>query len=411
MNQKKLFASWVFILALLLLGVGLYGCGSSSKTEPGPTDGDLDVQDKDSETEAEAEAVVDGDPEPEAEPEPEPEPEPELEPEPEPEPEPELEPEPEPEPDLTDSDTATPEPVDNPGAKGKHAWSAASVQNIPVASDKKIQIDVFVPDGAGPFPVVILCIGFSMQTTLYQSYGEMLASWGYLTVIPDFGGTVLAPVAHTKQAQYLIGLMDWVKDVAQKTDKELKGKADSAHIALAGHSMGGKIALLAASQDARPMAIFTIDPVDSAGGIGSNAADYPSVTPELMPEIKQPVVFMGEVTDKEAAAISLSQPCAPAVDNYEQYYNYAESPALRIDTLGADHADYVDNPSCTTCITCKGGTANPSFVRALTQKYMIAFFNMIVRGQRTAYIDYLTGAKMATDKTNGAVDYAYKNEF
>ena len=69
-------------------------------------------------------------------------------------------------------------------------------------------------------------------------------------------------------------------------------------LGLAGHSLRGKISKLTATEDARPNAIFGIDPVDAAGGPGSQPSEaFPSVTPELMPRITVPLGLVGETTN------------------------------------------------------------------------------------------------------------------
>ncbi len=297
--------------------------------------------------------------------------------------------------------------VDDPGAAGPLDWSQDSHQ-VTVGSDT-VPVTVYLPDGAGPFPVLVFSHGFMLDPSLYQSYGEQLASWGYLVVMPALPGSILAPRTHRELAEILIGLLDWIDDNAELADGPLGGAADVDRLALAGHSMGGKISLLVATQDDRPRAVFGVDPVDAAGGPGStDSTDYPSVTPELMPQIAVPLVLLGETTN---ASGGLGQPCAPADNNFHQYYLYAASPAVEIEVLGANHMSFLDDPNCgLTCSACPAGTDDPAATRHLTQRYLTAFLELVLR-DRQGYRSFLAGAEMDQDVADGLVLTESKNSF
>jgi predicted dienelactone hydrolase len=207
----------------------------------------------------------------------------------------------------------------------------------------------------------------------------------------------------------LAAVIDWVAQSATSAEGPLGHKVSSDAIALAGHSLGGKISLLVASEDPRPLAVFGLDPVDAAGGLQSDPVEYPSVTPELMPDIAVPLVLLGETVN--AAASGFGQACAPAEDNFHQYYLHAVSPAAEIEVIGADHMSFLDNPDCgLTCSVCPSGTDDPAITRMLTRRYMTALFELILR-ERAAYRDYLAGPQIAADAAAGLVITANKNGF
>ena len=66
-------------------------------------------------------------------------------------------------------------------------------------------------------------------------------------------------------------------------------------------------------------------------------------------------------------------PCAPAADNFEQFYAAAPSPAYAATALAADHMDWVDDGNCTFCGFCTAGTASPDSVRAVTRRLDVAW--------------------------------------
>ena len=272
-----------------------------------------------------------------------------------------------------------------------------------VVGDDTIPLAVFLPEGSGPFPVVIFTHGFMLTPADYTSYGQHLASWGYLVVMPDLPGDMFSPETHTALEGMLSAIIDWL------ASGPLAASADLAHLAMSGHSMGGKISLLLASADARPIALFAVDPVDAAGGPGtSDSPDYPSVAPELMPSITIPLALLGETVN---ASGGLGTPCAPADNNFHQYYLAATSPAIEIEIVGASHMSFLDNPNCgLTCAACPAGSDDQANTRKLTRRYMTAFFNVFVRGQ-DSFRTYLDGAAMADDVAASLVVTATKNDF
>ena len=126
---------------------------------------------------------------------------------------------------------------------------------------------------------------------------------------------------------------------------------------LAGHSLGGKISLLTAARDARPVGVFAIDPVDTAGGPGSRPSEAnPSVAPELMPDITVPVGVIGETTNATCTGL-FCQPCAPADENFQRYVDAATGPLWMAEVAGANHMSFLDNPDCGfTCSACGDGS-------------------------------------------------------
>jgi chlorophyllase len=301
------------------------------------------------------------------------------------------------------------EPVSDPGvtlAGGTVKGSEVSV------SGKSIPIEIYLPDGGGPFPMVLFLHGFQLSAKDYASYGKHLASWGYVVVAPTMPSGLLGigGPTHVELKQYLAGLLDWAQQDATAGTSVLEHKANVESVGLAGHSMGGKISLLLATEDPRVDAVFGIDPVDSSGPIPMSPQSYPSVTPELMPKIKAPLALLGETLNGTCSGF-LCQPCAPEADNFHQYYLYAQSPAIEIEVKGANHMSFLDNPNCgLACSVCQAGTDDPATTRMLTRRYMTAFFNVLLKGQ-TGYDQFLSGDGMQADEAAGLVASQVKNGF
>ena len=157
---------------------------------------------------------------------------------------------------------------------------------------------------------------------------------------------------------------------------------------MSGHSLGGKLALLAATLDTRVKAVFVLDPVDGGGPGGCNAPNC-VVVKNLMPTLAIPTGILGETTDASGGF----QPCAPAADNFTTFYAQAKTPSLQITALGANHMSFLDDVSkCGfTCSACNAATAPNAQVNGMARALMVAFYERHLRGNN-AYDTYLTGA-------------------
>jgi dienelactone hydrolase len=277
-----------------------------------------------------------------------------------------------------------------------------------------IPLTLYLPEADTTRPVVVFHHGFQLTPTQYASYGEHLASWGFVVVMPEMPGGVfgLGAPSHLELKEYLGAVLDWIAaDAATGTDGDLLGRADPERIGLAGHSMGGKISLLLATEDDRPLAVFGIDPVDAAGSpLPVSEEDYPSVTPELMDQIGVPLALLGETTNGTCEGF-MCQACAPEEDNFHQYYLHAVSPSVEIEVLGASHMSFLDDPDCgMVCSVCPSGTDAPAETRMLTRRFMTAFF-LVFLSEESGYIHWLAGAGMTAEVDAGLVSFESKNGF
>jgi predicted dienelactone hydrolase len=301
----------------------------------------------------------------------------------------------------------------DPGLPGSSSVSV-STHELELAGGTRPRVTtmtLYLPEAAGPSPVVVFLHGFQLTTDLYASYGQHLASHGFVVIMPQMPGGLFGGPNHRELAAYEIAVLDWVEANAATPDGPLEGKADVERIGLAGHSMGGKISMLTASSDARPKAVFGIDPVDAAGGpMAASEEDYPSVTPELMPLIDIPLGLLGETTNATCDGF-MCQACAPEEDNFQQYYEHATRSAIEIKVVGANHMSFLDNPNCgLTCSVCPAGTDDTSATRLLTRRYMTAFFEAFLN-QQQGYLPYLSGPGMEADIEAGRVTSRTKNGF
>jgi predicted dienelactone hydrolase len=244
--------------------------------------------------------------------------------------------------------------------------------------DREVALTVLLPESTAA-PVVIFHHGFNLESTLYTSTAEHLASHGVAVVLLDMPTALFGGPSHRDLSDYVKAVMDHVQDEA---DGLFAGTAaarvDTARIVLAGHSLGGKISLLTAARDARPVGVFAIDPVDAAGGPGAQPSEAnPSVAPELMPDITVPVGVIGETTNATCTGL-FCQPCAPEGDNFESYVDAATGPLWMAEVAGANHMSFLDNPDCGfTCSACGDGTDDPAETRRLTRRFLLSFVQLV----------------------------------
>ena len=115
---------------------------------------------------------------------------------------------------------------------------------------------VWMPEGEGPFPLVLIVHGNAhmeeFSDTGYEYLGELLASRGMIAVSVDenflnystWSGELEEDM--TARAWLLLKHLEFLREANEKPDSVLSGKADFARIALVGHSRGGQAAALAA---------------------------------------------------------------------------------------------------------------------------------------------------------------------
>jgi hypothetical protein len=278
--------------------------------------------------------------------------------------------------------------VHDPNLDGPYQYAELDATfSIPATGDSNRAIHCAYPTSgpsAGPYPVIVFGHGFSIDPSEYYSYVRRLASFGYVAMTIDFPGNLLKGegVNNVSEAKDLLAGVDWAKGNAT-----LGSKVDANTVGTSGHSLGGKVALLAATMDSRVKASFTLDPVNAS--MNCSATDCPNVI-ALMPSLHIPTGFIGETTDAAGGFM----PCAPASDNYQMFYGSTNSPSLAVTANGANHVSFVDNLSTCglACAFCQPATAPQMQVHDMALAYTVAFYERYLRGD-TGYDTYLTGAQ------------------
>lgn len=220
------------------------------------------------------------------------------------------------------------------------------------AANRTLPATVFAPMTGTNRPLVVISPGFQMDRAQYASYAKHFATWGFVAVLTSYADTGFF-ADHAKIAADVPAVIDWA--LAQPALA-----IDPTKIATAGHSLGGKTSVFAATLDARIKAVVAWDPVDS---------NNPSVAPEKMTGMTAAIAVIGETTNASGGGM----PCAPAADNFQTFYAAAPSPALSITVMGADHMDWVDDPSCGFCGFCTAGSAPNELARKVSRRVDVAW--------------------------------------
>jgi dienelactone hydrolase len=254
-------------------------------------------------------------------------------------------------------------------------------------------LEAYVPETAGARPIVSISPGLQQPAVAYTSFGERLASHGFLVLIRDDPGAFTQTPEVAGDLAWVIAT--WLPTVNDDVDHPLFGRVDVERVGLAGHSRGGKASLVAAEGELADLvhAWFGLDPVDAATlGDGVFARDG-------IGTIGIPTAFLGA---------TVSSSCSPASDNYEVLYAAASSPSVKISGIGAGHTQLEDQDGCVACNFCvPAGTADPDVVIGYARRYLTAFFARELLGDAAVGAAF-EGAGALVDVADGRVEIDHK---
>ncbi len=154
-------------------------------------------------------------------------------------------------------------PLDGNGPYSVDTQTSVSI----TAGGQTLSTDLFAPQGAPAGPIIVGAHGLDGHKEELTGWGNHFASHGFAVAIPQFNGT--DQNAAPGNATFEIGLMDWIAAQSQASGTFFSGRADGSRRGMFGHSMGGLVLFLAASQDPRIQVAVGLDPVD----VNSMAAD------------------------------------------------------------------------------------------------------------------------------------------
>ena len=190
---------------------------------------------------------------------------------------------------------------------------------------------LIVPNGAGPYPLLVLSHGFSATADNQRAWGLHFASYGFVVVVPTFPNTYSPN--HTVNAGIVQQLVALYTNAG--TASPAQGKVDAARVGLEGHSAGGLATTLAAAQ-LKPQAVVLFDPVDAN-------------------DLAKPVyaTLCSPVLDLFAGASSCNNQAG-----WKPFAGTAQGPVLFADVVGSNHCDGENAPRSLCGPFCGGGGAD-----------------------------------------------------
>jgi len=213
-----------------------------------------------------------------------------------------------------------------------------------------ITITLYQPIRAELHSAAIVFLPGRMATDdQYESYARALASRGFIVAVHAWYSLFTTDLELAHEAQVMANWLLTTFDV------------DANKIGIAGHSMGGKDAVLAAATHAGLFnSVVAIDPDDN-GEV--------SVVREYVAALSVPLLLIGAEVAWQAASI-----CAPKKNNYLRFFEQAPAGTIELTLNAADHVQMLDDPDRFGYGICRSGTADSKQVRITSRRATVGFF-------------------------------------
>lgn len=239
-----------------------------------------------------------------------------------------------------------------------------------------IDYDLYLPDGAGPFPIIVAGHGFQRSKANMADWGAELAKRGYIVAALNFPGSL---PDHAKNGKIVSALLaELVKQGAAAGDS-LQGKVDGDRRGVIGHSAGGLAVILAAAADPTIDVVVGLDPVDN-GGMAVAAA----------PTIKVPATFI------------LAEPGAcNSNGNATAVFPKLGGPRLSLKVKGSGHCDGESPSNPLVCFLCFDAGHAPAR-HLLYRRYAFATLDHVL-GCDATMAPWLGGAQAKADAAVEAI--------
>lgn len=264
--------------------------------------------------------------------------------------------------------------------------------------EEALPLTVFYPDTDPPrrnLPTVIFTPGFIQPRASYESYGWQLAQWGFVVVIRAYPSLGFGGIGDALIDDHVIEcgrIIDWLVEENRREDSRLFGMIDETRFGVAGHSVGASVSIATAVTDPRIDAMVALDVVYDGADLDVLGA---------LPDTQAAMMYIRG----DAGGLCGRSPFAtvPLID-------YSPPPSIEVTIRGADHMDFLDgliglyDLGYGIVSLCSDGPADDEWVRAMATKYMVAWFNVHLKGQ-DEFRDYYEGDRADEDVAADAVDF------
>ncbi|MGZ5055125.1 MAG: dienelactone hydrolase family protein [Methylobacter sp.] len=221
--------------------------------------------------------------------------------------------------------------------------------------DESLEVVLYKPARPQtPAPAVVFLPGRMASDDQYQSYARALASRGFVVAVRTWYSLFRTDLELAYDAKVIA---DWLVNAQG---------ADTKRVGIAGHSMGGKDAVLAAAQYGGFASVVAIDPDDN-GNV--------SVVHGLLASLKAPLLLIGAEVAWRASSV-----CAPLATNYLRFFEQAPAGTVELTLRDADHVQMLDEPDRFGYGICRSGTADSRQVRITARRATVGFFLQHLQG-------------------------------
>jgi dienelactone hydrolase len=226
------------------------------------------------------------------------------------------------------------------------------------------------PTQGGPYPGVAFAHGYMNRSSWYAETLRSIAASGYVVIAPD-SETGRFP-NHGRLANDLNRSLRWLGENSTTGSTAIpRGKVNSARFAVAGHSMGGGVALLAA---ARSRAVDTVVTIAAA-----ETAPRASIA---VRRLRVPSLFVVGSDDR----------IVPAAGTAVMFHR-APSPTLLATITGGSHCGFME----TYPLACDAGRISYDRQLRLTRDLLRRWFDKHLRGRKAARVTGVPGIRYVND--------------
>lgn len=263
-----------------------------------------------------------------------------------------------------------------PGETGAQEWGFRQVWITDQMMQRTFIVSVYYPaeeqgtqapldPSLGPYPGVAFGHGFTMTRKRYDFYGRHLATHGYVIVLLNF-----TDLNNARQRSELSACLTWLEEQNSDSGSWLFGAIDDEHFAVAGHSMGGGVAVQVAGEDAR---------VDACAPLA------PGTTAQEMSAVSVPVMILAGDRDQLIP-----------IDDLRASYGGATPPSSMVTILGGNHNQFMDVSYFWEDLFDGNPTISRTEQQRLTNLYSTAHFGYYLKGVGE-YRSYLHGYRGGAD--------------
>ena len=167
----------------------------------------------------------------------------------------------------------------DPGLPGPYAVGS-TLDVTHTFAGQSVPFDLFYPTGSdggafappdGGLPEILVSHGWLDDKSSFSGWGAHLASWGFAVGVPTWTNQMnyFDAAANAASANALLSWMD--SEGASDSASPLYGLVDGTRHGLVGHSFGGLMVYVAASENAAVQAVVGLDAVDDPSGTAAAA--------------------------------------------------------------------------------------------------------------------------------------------